>query len=234
MTEPATFTAIGYHAPPITRHGDTATARAEALNRLTTIIGATLGAIIILGDWNSTLTQKVIARLRKPHGTVAGDLIDAVVGLGLRVTGSSYRTTVKGVRLRSDHHHALRVAVKPKGLRARFRRPVYLWWYNLRVGRPEQEVAAELNAILSTRRTLGLFMCEAVGYDLPDSLRFGLVRDRGTEARANLAAYVRIGHLEGHTWHDLRGRWRRTEHPGQHAPRAILEVEIAWRRAGRR
>lgn len=101
-------------------------------------------------------------------------------------------------------------------------------FYNLRVGRDIDQVRRELRALLAAE-PLVLGLCEGVGYDLPDLPGYDLVRDRSTESRANIAAYVRHGRLTNERWHDLRETWNRTEHPGVHEARSWVELRLGQR-----
>lgn len=98
-------------------------------------------------------------------------------------------------------------------------------FYNLRVGRPQVQVAREVVALLRYRPAV-LGLCEAVGYDLPRLDGYRLTRDTSTPARANIAAYVAVDLARREQWHDCRETWSRTEHPGTHPPRSWLEVRV--------
>jgi len=81
-------------------------------------------------------------------------------------------------------------------------------------------------------RPKGIGLCETIHHDLTDLWHYGLpIRDRTRLSRANLALYVLdrldLGRIR---WHDLAEQWPRTEHPGIHEPRSILDVEVEdWR-----
>jgi hypothetical protein len=223
--------AIVYHAPPVTRYKDTAAAVAEGSDAVSNVVRAAAGgAVMVAADWNSRSVQGRVAA--GAQGTVAGDKIDALVASGLDVVSWSYRTTVNGVRLGSDHRHALRVVVRRRGnlLTKLVTRKRVVWFYNVRVGRRSSVVARELRAMLADRRTLALFVVEATGYNLPRLASHQLVRDRTTEGRANVAAYVRRGHLRFKEWVDLEQTWRMTEHVGRHPARSLLVLVIGWKR----
>lgn len=105
------------------------------------------------------------------------------------------------------------------------------WLYNLATlttrrergqRRPVDQVAAEIRAILSTGPAV-LGLNEAVGHALPHVRGYQQVRDRTTESRANIAAYVRRDvPLTNVRWHDLEETWSRTQHDGQHPPRSFV------------
>lgn len=98
-------------------------------------------------------------------------------------------------------------------------------FYNLRVGRPQQQVAKEVRALLRYNPAV-LGLCEAVGYDLPGVEGYRLTRDRSTTSRANVAVYVALALAGKETWHDCQETWSRTEHPGTHEPRSWIEVRV--------
>jgi hypothetical protein len=97
-------------------------------------------------------------------------------------------------------------------------------------GRRDNILRAELHAIASTGpKVIGL--CETVGWgSLPNLVGYRKVRNRETAGRSNIAAYVRadldFGDGDDVRWHDLNVTWARTEHPGQHDPRSLLELNI--------
>jgi hypothetical protein len=99
-------------------------------------------------------------------------------------------------------------------------------FYNLGPGRSSIAVTHELQGMaVMSPRVIGL--CEAIGYPLPDLEGYRLVRDTSRPGRANVAAYVRRDlDYRWHRWHDLTQTWPRTEHPGTHPPRSILELRI--------
>lgn len=101
-----------------------------------------------------------------------------------------------------------------------------VWFYNLRVGRNQDQVDREIHALLAKRpEVLGL--CEAVGYDFPRVHGYRLIRDRSAESRANIAAYVRSDlTVRKERWLDLKQTWNRTDHPGKHPPRSILVMLV--------
>lgn len=72
-----------------------------------------------------------------------------------------------------------------------------------------------------------IYLCETQGKRLDDLRGYTLIRDRSTEGRANLAAYVADG--EGflrYRYVDTRARWHRRQHPGMHPARAILVMRF--------
>lgn len=97
--------------------------------------------------------------------------------------------------------------------------------YNLRVGRAQSRIRLEIRALLSWN-PLVLGLPEAIGYDLENLPGYSLVRDRSNPSRANIAVYVREGHLESVKWHDMKERWLRTEHPGWHDARSWVELRV--------
>lgn len=98
-------------------------------------------------------------------------------------------------------------------------------FYNLRVGRPQVQVAREVSALLRYRPTV-LGLCEATGYDLPRLDGYRLTRDTSSRSRANIAAYVAVDLARSEVWHDLNQTWSRTEGPGTHEARSWLEVRV--------
>jgi hypothetical protein len=98
-------------------------------------------------------------------------------------------------------------------------------FYNLRVGRAQSRIRLEIRALLSWK-PLVLGLCEAIGYDLENLPGYSQVRDRSTKSRANVAVYVREGHLESVKWHDMHETWHRTEGPGEHEARAWAELRV--------
>jgi len=103
-------------------------------------------------------------------------------------------------------------------------------FYNVQVGRDPNRVADEIRGLLDPRPAV-LGLCETVGYSLPGVADYICIRDRSTESRANIAAYVKASlDLRDVKWHDLHETWTKTAPgaTGQHAPRSILEF-----RAGR-
>lgn len=94
-------------------------------------------------------------------------------------------------------------------------------FYNVQVGRSAKQVAREIRALLAARpQVLGL--CETVGYVLPEIPGYTLLRNRKDASHANIAAYVR-GHPTNVHWIPQFETWGRTERPGEHEPRVILE-----------
>jgi hypothetical protein len=102
---------------------------------------------------------------------------------------------------------------------------VYLF-YNLGPGRSSIRISQELRGMASMRpRVIGLV--EAIGYPLPDLPDYRRVRDTTRPSRANVAAYVRRDlTVKSVKWHDLSQTWPRTEMPGTHPPRSILELRV--------
>jgi hypothetical protein len=100
-----------------------------------------------------------------------------------------------------------------------------LTFYNLDNNRPNDQMAREVRALLTGPRPAVLGVCEAVGYNLPGVEGWRVYRDTSTKSRANIAAYVKNNlEVTGVQWHDLAETWSRTEHPGTHEPRSILEL----------
>jgi len=99
-----------------------------------------------------------------------------------------------------------------------------LTFYNLDNGRSNDQMAREVRALLTGPRPAVLGLCEAVGYNLPGVDGWRVYRDTSSKSRANIAAYVKNS-LEVHSvqWHDLTETWTRTQYPGTHEPRSILE-----------
>jgi hypothetical protein len=104
-----------------------------------------------------------------------------------------------------------------------------LTFYNLDNNRDPDRVAKEIRALLEPRPAI-LGMCEATGYgNLPGVEDYQLIRDRSKPGRDNVAAYVKLNlELSAVKWLDLTETWTKTESPGTHWPRSILEF-----RAGR-
>lgn len=219
------FGAVVYHGPPRTRYDDTGPAIAEGAESVDAILGLARPSFLATADWNSGSIQHRLARTHQAR--VVGGYIDAAVAAGMDVIEWEYVTHVGGVPLRSDHRWgALRMVVHRKGRRLARKRVV--WFYNIEVGRTNAAVSGEIAAMLRQRRTFAVFLVEASGYDLPRVKRFELVRDRTPVSRANVAAYVRRGHLRDHAWVDLKKTWKRTEYAGQHDPRSYLVLLIGW------
>lgn len=222
------FAGLLYHAAPVTRYKDTAAARAEGTSAVETLLRASCGRFLAVADWNSHRVQQQLARTL--HAEVYGHAIDAAVAAGMDVLDVRYVKRVGGVTLGTDHPHgALRLVVRRPGRPLARRRVV--WFYNVRVGRAAWTVDRELRAMLTARRTFAVFLVEAGGYLLPRVRTHELVRDRSTGSRANLAAYVRRGHLRYAEWVDLQATWKRTEHDGMHDPRSLLVLLIGWSRS---
>jgi len=75
-------------------------------------------------------------------------------------------------------------------------------------------------------------LCEALDHRLPDLWRYGQpIRDVSRRSRENLALYVLARLDRGRVrWHDLAETWPRSNRPGTHEPRSILDVEVEdWR-----
>lgn len=230
MTAPteAEIAAVVYHGPPMTRYKDTAAAATEGTDAIDKILDAAGGRFLAVADWNSHVVPLQVAH--RHAATLYGHAIDAAVAAGLDVVRVDYVRHVAGIRLGTDHPHgALRLVVKRRGRLLARRRVV--WFYNVRVGRPGSDVRVELGALLTAPRTFAVFLVETTGYDLPGFGAFELVRDRSSESRANVAAYVRRGHIRFSEWVDLEKTWKATDHPGQHAPRSLLVLVIGWARA---
>lgn len=108
------------------------------------------------------------------------------------------------------------------------------WFYNLGPGRDEQQVEREIRAMLAYRERpkdplpAELRLVEVVGYHpLPEVRGYRLFADRSTEARRNVATYIREDLARGRDqWVDLRGQWPKTDHPGTHAPRAFQRTRV--------
>lgn len=225
---PDALRAVVYHAPPVTRYKDTRAAAEEGTNAVAGLATSTDGALLLAADWNSLRVQRYLANRLGPDAELVGEHIDALVASGLDVVSFLYVRQVRGVRLGTDHPWgALRVTVR----RRRFLAPKrVVWFYNIRVGRDAVQVAREVRAMLAKRRVLALFLVEASGYRLPPVATHQHVRDRTSASRANVAAYVKRGHLREVRWVDLDHMWKRTEHPGMHDPRSFLVLDIAWKR----
>lgn len=101
-----------------------------------------------------------------------------------------------------------------------------LVFYNLDNGRDPAQVNREIRALAAMDaehddRPAVVALCEAVGYNLPDLGGFHKVRDRSTQGRANVAAYVRGDFWDGGLhWLDLSETWSNTEKPGNHWSRS--------------
>lgn len=218
-----------YHAAPLTKYDDTAPSRTEGGDTLVDIATETeIDALLIGADWNHD--KATIRRIEAAtEGKLHGSALDGIVAAGLDVLSADYVRGVDGVRLGTDHPKgALRIVVRRKGRRLARKRVV--WLYNIRVGRDGRQVARELRAMLGQRRTFLVLLTEAAGYAIPQVASHRLVRDRSKPERANLALYVRRGHYVADRWVDLEQTWRRTEHDGQHDPRAILAAVVTWDR----
>lgn len=107
------------------------------------------------------------------------------------------------------------------------------WFYNVGPGRDEGQVEREVRAMLAFRErptdpaVAELRLVEAIGYHpLPTVPGYELIFDRSTEARANVATYVRSDLASDHRWLDLKGTWPKTDHPGTHAPRSFLNTRV--------
>lgn len=109
-----------------------------------------------------------------------------------------------------------------------------VWFYNL--GTPTErdtgyqsagrQVARELAALAKAGPAL-IGVAEAIGYRLPRLDGYVLVRDTSRPGRANVALYVRRDQLLRRIrWHDQHQTWSRTQHPGQHPARSILECRV--------
>lgn len=220
-----------YHAAPLTKHDDTGPSRNEGAAALTSIVDATrdnLDGLLIAADWNHD-GDAVNALRRATDGELVGSLLDGIIAAGLTVVRSGYTRSVGRVRLGTDHPKgALRVVVRRKGRLLARRRVV--WLYNIRVGRDGRQVAREVEAMLNARGTFLVLLTEASGYNLPRVASHWLIRDRDKPERANLAAYVKRGHLADETFVDLEKTWKATERAGQHDPRAILAARVRWDR----
>lgn len=107
------------------------------------------------------------------------------------------------------------------------------WFYNIGPGRPDAQVAREIRAMLAHRERPGdprvaeLRLAEVIGYHpLPKVAGYTLFADRSTEARANIATYIRNDLAGTHRWIDLAETWPRTDHPGTHPPRSFLVTRV--------
>lgn len=220
------FGGVVWHGPPRTRYDDTGPAAREGEHAIGGVMDAFQGPYVVAADWNSRVIPE---RLAKAHDArLVGGRIDALIAAGLKVLDHDYVQVVGGVRLGTDHEWgALRVRVKRADRRLARTRTV--WFYNIRVGRDGRQVQRELDAMMAAPGTIAVMLCEAGGYVFGRRQGFELVRDRSSESRANVAAYVRRGHVRYARFVDLRATWRKTEHAGQHAPRSFLVLIIGWR-----
>lgn len=229
MTATPELGVLLYHAAPLTRHNDTGPARAEGGDALVNIVEASdLDAHLVAADWNHD--RDTIDRLvATTDGRLYGTALDGIVAHGLNVIDARYVRQIGDVRLGTDHPDgALRVTVRRAD--RRLARTRVVWLYNVRVGRNNTIVDREIRAMLGHRGTFLVLLTEATGYTLPRVPTHQLIRDRSTGSRANLAAYLRRGHLVDVGFADLRATWRATERPGRHDPRTILAVRVSWDR----
>ena len=103
-----------------------------------------------------------------------------------------------------------------------------LQFYNIDNGRPPDQVAKELRALLGARPAI-LGLCETTNIKLPGVDDYRLLRDTSKPGRDNIAAYVKASlEVSDVKWWDMKQTWSRTEYEGTHPPRSILEF-----RAGR-
>lgn len=157
-------------------------------------------------------------------GEVFGHTIDSAIAVGVRRCLAEYRTSVPGMRLKSDHKHALKFTFW-----SNFRKWT-TYFYNIEVGRHQSDITDEIAAILETK-PLALALCETMGYELPEISGYRLVHNRnGTmNQHANVALYVRERRLKN--WHYVDGvqTWPRTMYPGEHPPRTFIDARINLR-----
>lgn len=105
-------------------------------------------------------------------------------------------------------------------------------FYNLRVGRPQLVVRNEVEAIMLSDPTI-LAGCEAIGYRLPATPGYRLLRNTRDQAAANLFAYVTTDlPVYRVRWTKMRRRWMRVKHPrlGRHPGRRILKFRAGGSR----
>lgn len=104
--------------------------------------------------------------------------------------------------------------------------------YNIGASRDQDQVAAEIRAMLDHREhrshpaTAEVRLTEAIGYRLPKVKGYTLFRDRTSAARANIATYLRNDLASSHRWIDLSSTWPKTDHPGIHPPRSFQVTRV--------
>ncbi|HEY1176409.1 MAG TPA: hypothetical protein VGF17_09650 [Phytomonospora sp.] len=216
----------GTHLPP--NAPGTHEAKVESVDSLAAALDTARRALVI-GDMNSRPGQSIPgpdALAAALDGATYGTKIDCAVGVGLKNVTVEYVPVVGDVKMNSDHHHAVRLT-----FRYRLRTWV-VWFYNVEVARSNGVAAEEVRALLATRtgrgnrhKPLAVILCETTGYELPDVAGFDQIRQR-PGPRANITMYVESGRLRRFHWLDQHKTWKRTDHPGEHDPRAFPVASI--------